>query len=109
MVGVTGGEFGPRGFLDAYDAATGKQLIEWGWDEPDPAFMRAHLGEMERLPFDGVVFQPGAGVELPIPPGPDIRPPWYERLLSQPTSATPASARESHSVHRVPTCWTVHG
>jgi PQQ-dependent dehydrogenase (methanol/ethanol family) len=26
MVGVTGGEFGPRGFLDAYDAATGKQL-----------------------------------------------------------------------------------
>ena len=26
VVGVTGGEFGPRGFLDAYDAATGKQL-----------------------------------------------------------------------------------
>jgi PQQ-dependent dehydrogenase (methanol/ethanol family) len=24
VVGVTGGEFGPRGFLDAYDAATGK-------------------------------------------------------------------------------------
>lgn len=33
-----------------------KKLIEWGWDEPDPAFMRAHIGEMERLPFDGVVF-----------------------------------------------------
>ena len=26
IVGVTGGEFGPRGFLDAYDAATGKQM-----------------------------------------------------------------------------------
>jgi len=26
LVGITGGEFGPRGFLDAYDAATGKQL-----------------------------------------------------------------------------------
>jgi alcohol dehydrogenase (cytochrome c) len=26
IVGVTGGEFGPRGFLDAYDAATGKQI-----------------------------------------------------------------------------------
>lgn len=25
IVGITGGEFGPRGFLDAYDAATGKQ------------------------------------------------------------------------------------
>jgi PQQ-dependent dehydrogenase (methanol/ethanol family) len=26
VIGVTGGEFGPRGFLDAYDAASGKQL-----------------------------------------------------------------------------------
>jgi PQQ-dependent dehydrogenase (methanol/ethanol family) len=26
VIGVTGGEFGPRGFLDAYDAATGKQV-----------------------------------------------------------------------------------
>jgi PQQ-dependent dehydrogenase (methanol/ethanol family) len=29
LVGITGGEFGPRGFLDAYDAATGKQLWRW--------------------------------------------------------------------------------
>jgi hypothetical protein len=33
-----------------------KRLIEWGWDEPDPAFMRAHAAEMERTPFDGCVF-----------------------------------------------------
>jgi hypothetical protein len=33
-----------------------KKLIQWGWDEPDPAFMRAHIDDMERLPFDGVVF-----------------------------------------------------
>ena len=26
ITGVTGGEFGPRGFLDAYDPATGKRL-----------------------------------------------------------------------------------
>src|SRR5204862_2554411 len=26
LVGVTGGEFGARGFLDGYDAATGKQI-----------------------------------------------------------------------------------
>ncbi len=33
-----------------------KKLIEFGWDEPDPAFMRQHIAEMERNPFDGVVF-----------------------------------------------------
>ena len=36
--------------------ATEKKLIEFGWDEPDPAFMREHLGEMEQSPFDGCVF-----------------------------------------------------
>ena len=29
IVGITGGEFGARGFLDAYDAATGKRLWRW--------------------------------------------------------------------------------
>jgi hypothetical protein len=33
-----------------------KKLIEFGWDEPDTAFMRAHLAEMESKPFDGCVF-----------------------------------------------------
>jgi hypothetical protein len=33
-----------------------KKLIEFGWDEPDTAFMRAHLAEMEATPFDGCVF-----------------------------------------------------
>jgi hypothetical protein len=41
---------------DAPPRTASKKLIEWGWDEPDPAFMRAHIAEMERLPFDGVVF-----------------------------------------------------
>jgi hypothetical protein len=34
----------------------GKKLIEFGWDEPDTAFMRRHLAEMEATPFDGCVF-----------------------------------------------------
>jgi hypothetical protein len=34
----------------------GKKVIEFGWDEPDTAFMRQHVGEMERTPFDGCVF-----------------------------------------------------
>jgi len=29
LVGVSGGEFGARGFLDAYDAATGRRLWRW--------------------------------------------------------------------------------
>jgi hypothetical protein len=33
-----------------------KKLIEWGWDEPDTAFLRAHIREMERTPFDGCVY-----------------------------------------------------
>ena len=33
-----------------------KKLIEFGWDEPDTAFLRAHIGEMQRTPFDGCVF-----------------------------------------------------
>lgn len=33
-----------------------KKLIEWGWDEPDTAFLRAHILEMEKTPFDGCVY-----------------------------------------------------
>jgi PQQ-dependent dehydrogenase (methanol/ethanol family) len=29
LVGITGGEFGARGFLDAYDATTGRHLWRW--------------------------------------------------------------------------------
>ncbi|MBI4605878.1 MAG: hypothetical protein HY721_28270 [Planctomycetes bacterium] len=33
-----------------------KKLIEFGWDEPDPAFLRQHLAEVEASPFDGCVY-----------------------------------------------------
>jgi len=42
-------------------------LIEWGWDEPDQAFLRAHIARMERKPFDGVVLRltvPGVAPDL---------------------------------------------
>jgi hypothetical protein len=35
---------------------TTKKLIEFGWDEPDTAFMQKHIAEMEQTPFDGTVF-----------------------------------------------------
>ncbi|MEQ1832361.1 MAG: hypothetical protein ABL977_04835 [Candidatus Eisenbacteria bacterium] len=33
-----------------------KLLIEMGWDEPDPAFMRRHVGQLLASPFDGCVY-----------------------------------------------------
>jgi hypothetical protein len=33
-----------------------KKLIEFGWDEPDTAFMRKHIADMQKTPFDGCVF-----------------------------------------------------
>jgi hypothetical protein len=33
-----------------------KKLIEFGWDEPDTAFMRQYIDVMERTPFDGCVY-----------------------------------------------------
>lgn len=43
-----------------------KKLIEFGWDEPDTAFLRRHIAQMEKTPFDGCVFRvsyagPGGG------------------------------------------------
>ena len=37
------------------DSVAGKKLIEFGWDEPDTAFLRRHVREMEKTPFDGCV------------------------------------------------------
>ncbi len=33
-----------------------KKLIEFGWDEPDTAFMRQHAAQMDATPFDGCVY-----------------------------------------------------
>jgi hypothetical protein len=38
------------------DPSPRKALIEFGWDEPDTSFLRTHLAELERTPFDGCVF-----------------------------------------------------
>ncbi|HEY6228133.1 MAG TPA: hypothetical protein VI282_13515 [Verrucomicrobiae bacterium] len=44
-------------FLSAASiSAAEKKLIEFGWDEPDTQFMREHIAEMEKTPFDGCVF-----------------------------------------------------
>lgn len=34
-----------------------KKLVEYGWDVPDPGFIREHIREMEQRPFDGLIFR----------------------------------------------------
>ncbi len=33
----------------------GKKLIDYGWGSPDTAYYRAHLKDLEKIPFDGLV------------------------------------------------------
>ena len=40
----------------AQNSIAAKKLIEFGWDEPDTAFLRKHIAQMETTPFDGTVF-----------------------------------------------------
>src|SRR5512138_169211 len=42
-------------------AATGKKLIEYGWDVPTPAQMHDELATMEKRPFEGLIFRLSAG------------------------------------------------
>jgi PQQ-dependent dehydrogenase (methanol/ethanol family) len=53
IVGVTGGEFGARGFLDAYDASTGKRVWRW-YSIPAP-------GEFGNDTWAGDSWKTGAG------------------------------------------------
>jgi alcohol dehydrogenase (cytochrome c) len=53
IVGITGGEFGARGFLDAYDAASGKRVWRW-YSIPEP-------GEFGNDTWAGDSWKTGAG------------------------------------------------
>ena len=41
----------------AQQAPHAKKLIEYGWDVPQPAYIRANIREMEKKPFDGLIFR----------------------------------------------------
>ncbi|MEW6358556.1 MAG: sugar-binding protein [Planctomycetota bacterium] len=53
----------PRSPIRALD----KKLIEYGWDVPFPDFLRDHIREMERLPFDGIIFKLRSGCNVLTP------------------------------------------
>jgi len=46
----------PASLPAAAGPVPGKKLIEFGWDEPDTAFMRKHAAQMDATPFDGCVY-----------------------------------------------------
>jgi hypothetical protein len=37
------------------DKVAQAKLLEWGWDTPSPSYVRDHIDEMEKVPFDGLV------------------------------------------------------
>ena len=37
------------------EAAADQKIIEWGWGTPNPVYVRDHVRDMEKLPFDGLV------------------------------------------------------
>lgn len=41
----------------AFGKPNQKKLIEYGWDVPDPAYVRQNIREMEKLPFEGLIFR----------------------------------------------------
>jgi len=42
-----------------------KKLIEYGWDSQTPAFIAEHIREMEKRPFDGLIFRLAGGTRKP--------------------------------------------
>jgi hypothetical protein len=53
-----GGIWKPAAIFVEHPATTkGKKLIEYGWDCPETTFVREHIREMEKRPFDGVVIR----------------------------------------------------
>jgi hypothetical protein len=41
----------------AQRALPSKRLIEYGWDVPEPSYVRQHIREMEQRPFDGLILR----------------------------------------------------
>jgi hypothetical protein len=55
----------PLSILPAEAPVPAVKLIEYGWDAPRPEFVRTHIAEMERRPFDGVIVRlPDGGGEV---------------------------------------------
>ena len=47
-----------------------KKIIEFGWDMPSAAFVRDNIREMEKRPFNGLIFAPGPRIPITWDPKP---------------------------------------
>jgi Carbohydrate family 9 binding domain-like len=54
-----------------------KKLIEYGWDVPNPAFVREHIRDMEKRPFDGLIFRMEAGGQV------FMKAPWADDVVQR--------------------------
>jgi cellulose/xylan binding protein with CBM9 domain len=54
-----------------------KKLIEYGWDVPFPDFVRENIREMEKRPFDGLIFKLRGGGKVLTPKA------WVEAQFTQ--------------------------
>ncbi len=53
-----------------------KKLIEYGWDVRTPAYVRDHIREMEKRPFDGLIMRLAVGGRI------FMLKPWTEEMLA---------------------------
>ena len=60
-----------------------KKLIEYGWDSQTPAFIAEHIREMEKRPFDGLIFRLAGGTDVLDPK------PWDESKFAADLEAIP--------------------
>jgi hypothetical protein len=75
---------------DPADMRLRKKLIATGWDHPDSEGLLAHLAEMEKQPFDGVVIElmghTAEGKPCPLRPAfcRDVwQPAWFQKNIDQ--------------------------
>ena len=60
-----------------------KKLIEYGWDNQTPAFIAEHISDMEKRPFDGIIFRLAAGADVLDPK------PWDDNRFKADLEAIP--------------------
>jgi len=60
-----------------------KKLIEYGWDSQTPAFIAENVLEMEKRPFDGLIFRLAGGTDVLDPK------PWDESKFAADLEAIP--------------------
>src|ERR1041384_588264 len=62
LASVAGDTAGPA--APPLSAPWQKKLIEYGWDSQTPAFIAEHIRDMEKRPFDGLIFRLAGGTDV---------------------------------------------